>query len=61
MQLREAEPLRRIRLSKLLAEKLNAAAAQHGPRLSAALAAVDPTIQQQVQGMLAAAAAAPAQ
>lgn len=58
LQLREAEPLRHIKLSRLLTDKLNAAAAVHGPKLSAAMAAVDPVIQQQVQAMMAAAGAA---
>lgn len=57
-QLRAAEPLRHTRLSRLLTDKLNAASAIHGPKLSAAMAAVDPTIQQQAQAMIAAAAAA---
>ena len=55
MQLREAEPLRHIRLSRLLADKLAAAAALHGGELAAAMAALDPTIGQQVQAVLAAA------
>jgi len=57
-QLREAEPLRHIRLSRLLADKLNAAATMHGQKVAAVMAAVDPTIQQQVQAMMAAAGAA---
>jgi hypothetical protein len=54
-QLHEAEPLQHMRLSKLLADKLAAAADLHGPELSAAMGALDPTIQQQVQAVLAAA------
>ncbi|KAF6254078.1 hypothetical protein COO60DRAFT_1642619 [Scenedesmus sp. NREL 46B-D3] len=53
--LREAEPLRNVRLSRLLADKLAAAASLHGPDLSAAMAALDPAITQQVQAVLAAA------
>lgn len=59
LQLREAEPLRHVKLSRLLTDKLNAAAAAHGPKLTAAMAGVDPAIQQQVQAMLTAAGAAP--
>ncbi|WIA20394.1 hypothetical protein OEZ85_004815 [Tetradesmus obliquus] len=53
--LREAEPLRHMRLSRLLADKLAAAAALHGGELAAAMAALDPAIGQQVQAVLAAA------
>jgi hypothetical protein len=61
LQLREAEPLQHIKLSRLLTDKLNAAAAVHGHKLSAAMAVVDPAIQQQVQAMMTAAAAAAGQ
>jgi len=57
VQLREAEPLRHVVLSRLLAEKLAEAAALHGPDLAAAMAALDPSVGQQVQAVLAAAAA----
>jgi hypothetical protein len=55
LQLREAEPLRNIRLSRLLADKLAAASALHGADFAAAMAALDPAIRQQVQAVLAAA------
>jgi hypothetical protein len=54
-QLRDAEPLRNIRLSRLLADKLAAASSLHGSDLAAAMAALDPAIGQQVQAVLAAA------
>lgn len=57
VQLREVEPLRHVVLSKLLADKLAEAAVLYGPDLTAAMAALDPTIGQQVQAVLAAAAA----
>jgi hypothetical protein len=54
-QLRDAEPLRNIRLSRLLADKLAAVSSLHGPELAAAMAVLDPAIGQQVQAVLAAA------
>lgn len=56
-KLRDAEPLRGVRLSRLLADKLAAAAMLHGPELHAAMAALDPEVAGQVQTVLAAAAA----
>lgn len=54
LQLRDAEPLRSIKLSRLLADKLAAAAAVHGPELHQRMAQLDPAIAQQVQAVLAA-------
>lgn len=59
LQLRAAEPLRHIRLSRLLSDKLHAASVMHGPDLAAAMGALDPAVQQQVQAVLAAASAQP--
>eukprot|EP00878_Enallax_costatus_P033052 GHUV01036429.1.p1 GENE.GHUV01036429.1~~GHUV01036429.1.p1 ORF type:complete len:379 (+),score=66.51 GHUV01036429.1:725-1861(+) len=56
--LRDAEPLKHVKISRLLADKLAAAAAVHGQDFSAAMAALDPAIGQQLQAVMAAAAQA---
>jgi hypothetical protein len=58
LQLMEAEPLRHLKVSSWLQQQLQAASScQQGAELRAGMAAMDPAVQQQLQEVLAAAAA----
>lgn len=51
----EAEPLRRVRISDFLRDRLAAASATHGADMQAALAGLGDELGQQLQAVLAAA------
>lgn len=61
MQLRDAEPLKHMKISRLLVDKLTAGAAVHGLDFAAAMATMDPAIWYQLQAVMEAAKAAAAQ